>query len=361
MPNLHIANTSFEWELAQSHIPSLLSAMQQHPIYLQLQFLPFLYADSKDGVLVTHQPPDEFWEALSKLKIKPAKLHLLSDPGELPYKQVLSWGASRSVAAWSKTHKLPYASPSWDAICQSNSKEFSFLQSPQLPGSTLLRSQEQADIWIKEQKEAAVLKTCFGVSGKGHFFIDPLHPSPSRITSFLQREWKEGRPVVAEPWVSRMIDFSTQWEISKKGTLDYVGVTICENDAKGRYRHNRVGNEISFFGIYYHYLTEHKIAAKKILKKLSRLGFCGHVGIDAMIYQIHTIPNEMRLHPIVEVNARKTMGWVALQVQQKHFPHLQLSLNYIQANEVDQGMLPSYLIAPDGSKITFTKQLTFGL
>jgi hypothetical protein len=67
------------------------------------------------------------------------------------------------------------------------------------------------------------------------------------------------------------------------------------------------------------------------------MGFRGNLGIDAMIY-------DQKLHPIVEINLRKTMGWLALILGK--------NLSYEQGNE---GVLPNYLQV--GKEITFQKQL----
>jgi predicted ATP-grasp superfamily ATP-dependent carboligase len=75
------------------------------------------------------------------------------------------------------------------------------------------------------------------------------------------------------------------------------------------------------------------------------LGYFGNVGIDAMLYG-----SPVTLHPIVEINARKTMGWVALEVQKRHFPNQTLTLSY--AKNSAEGWLPSSL-----GDTLFTRQL----
>jgi hypothetical protein len=329
---LHIANTNFEWELTQKQIPELITSLKRNPIFLQLQFLPFLYGAPDDLVAVTAEPPDVFWRELDRLGIKPPKLHLLSAP---PPVQVESWGASRAVAAWAGHH---YAMPPWEVVRAVHSKEFSFTRSPKLPGSMLLRQEEEARAFFAVSKKPFVLKTCFGLSGQGHLIVGDA-VEEARVLQFLKAEWQQGLPVIAEPWVERMLDFSTQWELSQTGEITYLGATICENDAKGRYLQNKVG-EITI-----PHLEEHKRIARPILEEMIALGYFGNVGIDAMVYGVsHT------LHPIVEINARKTMGWVALEVQRRHFPHQTLTLSYAKNSAV--GLLPSSL-----GDTLFTRQL----
>ncbi len=359
MAKLHIANTNFEWELGETKTPALDKALERNQIYLQLQFLPFLYADAKDGVYVTNEPEKEFWQQLDSLKINPPKLHLLKDNEKLPYTQIDSWGASRSVLLKAGEREIPYSIPSWDVVSKVNSKEFSFQCSPKLPNAALIYSPEEFQSWFSSLKSAAVLKTCFGVSGKGHLHIDPQVPiNLPKIEQYLSKEWKMQRPVIAEPWVTRLLDFSTQWEIHPKGKIEYIGATICENDAKGGYVTNRVGDVPAYFGLYFHYLDEHLAVAKQVLKKMAQMGYYGNVGIDAMLYQLNTIPCKILLHPIVEINARKTMGWVALQLHQKHFSkHQKMALHYINSDIEQKSLLPRTLKQKGDTLIKFSKQL----
>lgn len=359
MSKLHIANTNFEWEIAENKILPVDQALEKHQVFLQLQFLPFLYADPKDGVAVTGEPEKTFWHGLETLKIRPPKMHLLDSQKPLPYDSLESWGASRNIQDWATQHQLAYSIPSWDVVAKVNSKEFSFQCSPKLPNATLLYSEEEAKKWLDRLTSPSVLKTCFGVSGKGHLLIDPLTPpNPQKVLQFLQKEWKMNRPVIAEPWVNRCLDFSTQWEITPKGKIEFIGVTLCENDSKGRYLTNRVGDAPAYFGIYFPYLEEHIDVAKQALKKVAQMGYFGNVGVDAMLYQLNTIPSKILVHPIVEINARKTMGWVALQIHKHHFSKYEkLALHYITSDAALKNLLPLSLHQSNNSVLRFSKQL----
>jgi hypothetical protein len=328
MKILHVANTQFEWELTQTHVIPLEQAIKRNPIALQLQFLPLLYAPQKDHIAVTSLPSD----------FNSPRLQLLSSPSH--YDRVESWGASRAVADWARIHNIPYPTPPWNVVQQVNSKAFSFSHAPKLPGATLLETESQAQAWLKPPFPK-VLKTCFGLSGKGHLIIDATTPHET-ISKFLHKEWNQKRSVLAEPWVKRILDFSTQWLISD--TIQELGVTICENDAFGKYIRNRVGMAFP----YPHFLEEHRNIALPILRRMAALGYVGNVGIDAFIYEGD---EGATLHPIVEINARKTMGYVALKLQQNQFPHEVISLSYVSSHQ--PGLLPLQL--QDGT--TFSRQL----
>ncbi len=335
MPFLHIANTNFEAELASIQPAAIATLIQSHPIFMQLQFLPLLYAEPEDGIAVTHAPHPSF---------KNPKWHLLEEK-HFPYQRIESWGASKSIMAWAEKKKLAYRVPDWKVVKLVNSKAFSFDQSPKLPGAALLTSMEELEKWIQQTEGPKVLKSCFGVSGKGHLFL------PSDYTRrFAEKEFTAGHPVIAEPWVKRKLDFSTQWMIHPDQSIDYLGVTICNSDQRGRYHGNKVGDLSFLFGNYFSCLEKHREIALRILQKMARLGYFGNVGIDAMIW------GNDKLHPVVEINARKTMGWVALEISKRRFPKQTIALSYLTKSK-QSNLLPDAVVQKNGSLIHFSRKL----
>lgn len=331
---LHIANTNFEWELTQQKTASLTQVMEGYLIPMQLQFLPLLYASAQDEICVSCLPVEDFQYSYP--------LHLLTTPtGSFgKCKKVESWGASLSVQAWARRHKLEYEMPEWEVVRKVNSKEFSFSQSKKLKNGALLYSEKEVAQWIDSVEGCKVLKSCFGTAGRGHLFVPT---SKERVDSFLRRE---GFPVIGEPWVDRVIDFSTQWIIDKDGGIEFLGETMCLSNKRGQYLENRVGNILT---PYQRYLDEHKEIAISILQKMATLGYFGNVGFDAMVYE-----ND-KLHPVVEINARKTMGYVALKMQQMHFPKQTIALSYTA--DGNSNLLPNSVVKTDGSRVAFVKKL----
>jgi hypothetical protein len=324
MKTLHIANTFFEWELSGAVHHSLYAAFHKHPVYLQLQFLPAIYAAREDCFLVsdfsdTHYDIEHFSLA-SRIPQDALRIE--------------SWGASQWIAKWAKNHGISYEMPEWNAVREVNSKVFSFLHSPPLSGAALLQNEKEARAWIAATTIDKVLKTAYGVSGRGHLLIKNDAISWKVIDRFLRREWNQGNLVIAEPWVERTLDFSTQWSIEKSGECIYLGATICHNDTYGRYMGTSVGEEKQLFGTAYDFLLEHQEHAKKLLRTMYAYGYFGPVGFDAMLYR------NALLHPIVEINARKTMGWVALHYQNTHHPNQRVTLTYSPSQN---GILPTCL------------------
>ncbi len=330
MSLLHICNTFFERELESPSLKkSLCEWMRSHPIVLQLQFLPLLYADPDDRILVSDLPPQP-----------DPRLSLLGGPDE-PLGAIADWGPSLAIESWAKGRKLPYTTPSWDTVRTVNSKLFSFLESPRLPHAALIKNEKEAEDWIEKTPGPKVLKTLFGTAGTGHFHIG----RSENLRSFLAAQFNQALPVIAEPWVERLFDFSTQW---KDGHL--LGATVFENEPNGTYKGTLAGPPEQIFGSYLWALEEHLAIARPLIKKIQTKGFFGHLGIDAYVYK----SDKPRLQPIVEINGRKTMSWAAMQIQQKT-PDLPLRFHYSKSNS---GLLPQELTV-QGKRIVFTRNIIF--
>jgi len=125
------------------------------------------------------------------------------------------------------------------------------------------------------------------------------------------RNWAEKRlatsgPIVFEPIVERVAEAGIQIEIPQTGSPTLVGITPLLVDASGVYRGSRFGcppEEIACW----------KPAVDVALgtaNELQRTGYFGPLGIDAMQYR--NSDGEVRLRPLQDLNARYTMGRLAL-------------------------------------------------
>lgn len=187
-----------------------------------------------------------------------------------------SWGASQKLKIWADTNGLEYDVPSLDIVKWAASKETS-LKFNELAGTALLNTREEVDAWWGEGK---VLKTRFGFTGRGHIFS----------------KCYKGLPLIGEPWVERVCDFASHWMIIKGGEVQYLGTTEMRNTAKGSFLEAFRNEKL--------YMSPHRDIAEYYAKG----GYFGHLSVDAMWY----LDNGIKKHTALEVNPRKTMGWVAL-------------------------------------------------
>ena len=136
-----------------------------------------------------------------------------------------------------------------------------------------------------------------------------------------------GRQLVVEPWLERVLDFSVQLEMAEDG-LKLCGYTGLLNDAKGQFQGNVAlpghqkkipANLIALFpeppdiAQRLHALYADIFALLE--EKLRRANYLGPVGIDAFAYR--DLDGKVRLKPMVEINPRYTMGRVTVELM-KH-------------------------------------------
>ncbi len=268
----HIFNTNFEWELEKERNVDLersFSKIQKRFLYLGELF-------KKPGDTVFPEKP-------------------------LPHQIINSWAPSKLILAYAQKQNLIYKIPPWELIHQIQSKAFAHKLSP-LPHSIILDNEEELHIWLKKTPPPYVFKSFYGFSGTGHKF------RPEKLTF----------PVLAEPWLPRSFDFSTQWFIDESGSMQYLGATKLVSDEKGKYKQTKVSrNEKTLFGTAYHFLEEHIAFIQKQKSHFS--SFFGNIGFDAFVYHD-------KLQPICEVNARKTFGFLALHLLNKHPEKTSLTL-----------------------------------
>lgn len=355
--NVQVANTNIEFEMAHSKRKSLELSLSAHPYFIQLQFLPLLYAESNEIVAVTALPPQEFLDALNTSEWFPCglpQLALLAEISPFLGKNCLSWGPSRQVEEWAKERQMQYLCPKWEVSQHINSKAFSSHYCA-LPGAELIWNENELKKWMQRIKGPKVLKSCFGVSGKGNWLLNNEIIS-QELLSFCQKEWEHQRPMIAEPWVDRVLDFSTQWFIHPSQIIEYVGATRFETDQKGIYQSTLAGPESILFHSIESFLEKHREVAMQALTEAAKMGFFGFVGIDALVYR-QTEKQNLCLYPIVEINGRQTMSLVALRLQRKICPDKSIKMSYAHEEKNQFGLLPSHLGNAKGKTIKFFKNL----
>jgi hypothetical protein len=366
---LLLANTDFEFELDSQKVIPLEKSMALGNLTLQLHFIPVLYAGPEDNILVYGLPEKNYEEYLLKLGLWRDKelLPKFTRIGALkiaPGSKIRTWGASKRIQQWAIEHEIAYAMPPWQTVIEVNSKAFSFEHCPRLPDAALLSSEEEVRAWLHLYWPKKVLKTCFGLASRGHFMIDTEREiNQKALKSFLQTEFVKPLPVIGEPWVERLMDFSTQWEVGTDKIIRYLGTTCIMNSSTGRYMGTIAGEEKKIMGKYLPFLEEHQQAAEKLLKVTAEKGYFGFAGVDAMIYCMPESGEKAFLHPIVELNARMTMGLAALLFQQRHFPKNVISIHYCSKEELlsehrTYALLPE-AIWKENIKKSFAKQLFF--
>ena len=165
-----------------------------------------------------------------------------------------------------------------------------------------------------------LLKGSYACAGRDHLRVDSGQVDEAR--EWLARVLAEHGSVVVERWRERVADFSALYEMSG-GKVEHVGMTVMENDPRGRFLASRVApkwtslldDEVSSFlyreaGVMQWYRESIPAVLGKLLP-----GYVGPLGVDAMVFR--EADGSLGWSPVVELNVRMTMGRVALELMKK--------------------------------------------
>lgn len=187
---------------------------------------------------------------------------------------------------------------------------------------------------VHERGYTAVIKAPFGASGRNMIRWRPLENLLPQYQRWIERCLKQQGSVVVEPWLTKVCDLSTLFEVRPDSSVSVIGVSRFLTTDNGQYAGHTIGNILAGLpkelaqtfqspANSSHHLRElmHTIA-DGVGKILFSEGYTGPAGIDAFIYQEVGSDSraKYRLKPIVEVNPRYTMGHVALALSRRVAP-----------------------------------------
>ena len=192
--------------------------------------------------------------------------------------------------------------------------------------STLEAAIECVSVLRKRGCDRLVVKQAYGLAGQNALRLwEPRLLENQRL--WMQEALESGLPLVIEPWLDRVIDFSIQMEAGPEA-LRTCGYTGLVNDHRGQFKGNwatatharrlpsqitdllrpQVGDTDCIYDVFENIRRELEV---EFLKR----GYRGPVGVDAFVYR--TRQGTIRLKPVVEINPRFTMGRLTLELM-KH-------------------------------------------
>lgn len=222
---------------------------------------------------------------------------------------LLFWGLSPSTRALMSKDRAYGELPSHEAVILANDKRTSHRLERELgialPGCTILESLDQATAWVKAQTQPWVIKHPMGVSGRDRTWGQGPQLE-ARALGWLRRQL-ERSSLVAEPWVERSLERSTQLVIAPDGRWQLIGAVELLTDNTGTFR----GHIIAPTEQAPQPLQSPELLAQ-LTSALYALGYWGPVGIDAFEGRLG---GQTLTRPLVEINARWTFGRLALELR----------------------------------------------
>ncbi|MFZ9887309.1 MAG: hypothetical protein ACO3JL_07385, partial [Myxococcota bacterium] len=174
--------------------------------------------------------------------------------------------------------------------------------------------------WPPPLRERFVLKPRRGSSGRGRVAGKGGHLDDAGARGLRRLAARGG--ALLEPWLPRTHDLSAQLHIATDGEVSLTGTTAMRSTSAGLW----AGNDVVWDALDGDTLrsgsphdVELRRAALLIGARAARAGYRGLLGVDAFAFT--TPAGEVAFRPVVEVNARPTMGAVALGLGRRNAVH----------------------------------------
>lgn len=310
MPRVFVGNFDFEQSLL-SGTRQLTREAQVHAADLVSTWIAL--ADADDVIWSPTGTPKFEFRDLQALGI--ALPRFVSTEAELPRGgewELVPWGWTSQLVAWGRSRGWSCPAPPDEVVRLVNSRIFRWeledALGVALPGSAVITSADQLLAHIAQHAaEVAgwVLKANYGMAGRER----SLGRGPrvaEHILNWAKKRFAQSEGLVYEPWLDRVAEAGLQWDIPTVGDPLFMGITPLLTDASGTYRGSRVACPDEE-------LFEWQPAVeitRSIARRLQQCGYWGPLGIDAMRYRQPS--GEILLRPLQDLNARFTMGRIAL-------------------------------------------------
>ncbi|MBR1688691.1 MAG: hypothetical protein IJ710_09230 [Prevotella sp.] len=326
MTKLHIFNPEHDLSLA-SNLANFTPPHAARQLRSDLGFLPAIWADEGDGVLVDDAAYAEKtykkFVANAKIGRKQIRWVTKQDLHSLHPDRIEPWGWDATLRNFLIRYGVSkQLLPTLEQIdelrwlshrrCAAQLLQSIRLRDGLTGGVSECRSVEEV-----EQQIAAwgnvVLKAPWSSSGRGLRFVDgrPNSYVYGWLNNLLQRQGS----VMVEPYYNKVKDFGMEFHSDGKGQIDYLGLSLFHT-ANGAYTGNVLATEQNKEDALSRYIpvTYIETVRKEIQQRLAEAfkgKYVGPFGIDMMIVA-QDEKQGFVLHPCVEINLRRTMGHVAL-------------------------------------------------
>ena len=314
------------------HPPAHVAKMQG-----DLAFLPAWYASDEDFVFMETPLPEDFILSCAplNLRVKPVTSADFSKSKEtFQYSAIDLWGISpQSVHFFEKISEekgLSFAIPQWQ-------EEFRFLGSRfasqkllagllnRIPGLEqellphFISNIEAVEQHTVQSQEQLLIKSPFSSSGRGllRLFPGKLAQSEKQI---LNGMLKKQAQVSIEKMLDKCLDFSMHFEITAQEGTRFVGYSIFQTNDKGAYEKSCLDSQDCLEKQITNWIdSDLLLQARKTLTGMIHEMYSpyykGTVGVDMLIYKVGS---SYHLHPCVEINMRKSMGYLAIRLTEKY-------------------------------------------
>ncbi len=338
-PHIYIFNATSEMAISNgtvSFMPNkILTRFEQ-----DLDILPICYASEKDVILVHKIPDSIFLETLAKAGMPIPRFalfpHALNNHTFLKENkaELKPWGWSPRIhhqlaplkpqcnqdfhnqpnTHWKSEHKELYsrkmALACLEHIAVNNPSE-KYISKDIFPVICTNQSEVEA---LQKQWQQIVIKSPWSSSGRGLQVLRKAFINKS-VEQALGGVLKSQGYVMVEALVNKQLDFSVQFKVDNKGTLNFLGFGFFDTNENGQYQANHLGYTPELFEQVLSNKDQTKLISdiENALKaNLIHQKYCGYLGIDCILFL--DSDSNYKIQPCLEINLRYNMGTIALKL-----------------------------------------------
>ena len=149
-----------------------------------------------------------------------------------------------------------------------------------------------------------VIKSPFGFAARERVLGRGARLEGAQATWARRQFARSGVKLIFQPWLERVREYGVTLEIKADGEINLCGISDLQTNGAGTGTGYLLGRTIDSR----ERTAELERLAQTVGARLFREGYTGPAGVDALE---HT----KGLHPLLEINARYTMGFVALAIE----------------------------------------------
>ncbi|HEY6187640.1 MAG TPA: hypothetical protein VIW80_08180 [Pyrinomonadaceae bacterium] len=308
-------NADFETELSQL---SQAGGTYRRPVSfeaLNRRLAPQLLwlAHAGDALLVPEPWPEHLLDEAGRRGVE---LVSTARAGRQSARIFTPWGWTPSaLAAGERAGALVSQPVSFNVVARVNSKLWSHAleveQGWAQPGAatavTLDELREAVARACPGAEDKWVIKSPFGFAARDRVLgRGPSLEGPQ--AKWAERRLQTGETLIFQRWLEVIREYGVVMEIAPGGAYEIQGVSDLQTNGAGTGRGYMLGRRPSETR-----MAELERIAGIVCERLFKEGYSGPVGIDAL-------EHSGGLHPLLEINARYTMGFVALAVERSIRP-----------------------------------------
>ena len=228
------------------------------------------------------------------------------------------WGWTRSAAEEGRRVGADVRPLDFESVARVNSKLWSHALEVEmgwaLPGARVVHTAEELSEAAARARPGAddkwVVKSPHGFAARERVLgRGPRVEGPQAVWAL--KRLARGEPLIFQPWLEVRREYGVVVEVSTEGSHRLLGVSDLQTNGAGTGTGYVLGRPPAP-----ERMKELEDVAEVVCERLRAEGYGGPAGFDAL-------EHAGGLHPLLEVNARYTMGFVALAVERETRPEAQ--------------------------------------